>query len=111
MPTEGEKRLATARCAQHRVNVCGVYMEGPPGSHALVCRDAKNVITGAVRLVAPDGSLLVEGACVANVPTGAWIWWRAGQVENVMGYDHGMARGVMLDRPGGVYRSDVLLEP
>jgi hypothetical protein len=110
LPTDAERRQAAARCAQHRVKVCGVQMEGPPGSQAQLCRDPKKLVTGAVRLVAPDGSVLVEGACVANVPTGAWIWWRAGRVEHVIGYDGGRARGVVLDHANGVYRSDVLLE-
>jgi hypothetical protein len=110
LPTDAERRQAAARCAQHRVTICGVYMEGAPGSQALVCRDSKNQITGGVRLVAPDGSVVVEGACMADVPTGAWIWWRAGQVEAVSGYDAGQARGVLLYRPNGIYRTELLLD-
>jgi hypothetical protein len=45
---------------------------------------------------------------VRSVPTGAWVAWRAGEIETVMGYDGGRDRGVVIERHDGMYRSNVL---
>lgn len=83
-------------------------MEGPPGSQAVVCRDPQRTFTGPVQLVAPDRSVITEGACVGSVPTGAWVAWRAGEIQRVTGFDGGRERGVAIERSDGKYRSNVL---
>lgn len=112
MPTEREKERARVlqqdRCLQHRIMACGVLMVGPAGSEAVICRDPQQKFTGPVQLVAPDRTVVTEGACIRSVPTGAWVAWRAGSIETVTGYDGGRDRGVVIERNNGKYQSIVL---
>jgi len=84
-----------------------VDLVAPAGSYALTCRDARAAITG-VRLVAPDGSVIAEGACARSSATGAWIWWSEGRIETVRGYQDGHGIGLSLQRRDTGYETGFL---
>lgn len=92
------------KCRQDRIKVCGVDLVGPAGSYALTCRDAQGAITG-VRLVAPDGSVVAEGACDRFRADGAWIWWREGRIQMMIGYRNGDKVGLHLSGRGSGYET------
>ena len=62
------------------ITLCGIAFEAPAGSHALVCRGADKRLDGPVEVVAPDGSLLVQGYCVQGFPAGTWLEWKHGEL-------------------------------
>ncbi|MBL8620235.1 MAG: hypothetical protein JNK64_03000 [Myxococcales bacterium] len=62
------------------IALCGIAFEAPAGSHALVCRGADKRLDGPVEVVAPDGSLLVQGFCVEGFPAGTWLEWKHGEL-------------------------------
>jgi len=68
------------RCGHESIVLCGFFAAGPPGSYALSCRDATGSLTGGVRFVAPDGSVLTEGTCDRGRAIGAWLWWSDGRL-------------------------------
>jgi hypothetical protein len=76
-----------AMCARSRLVTCGQRLIGPPGSHGLICRDARGAITGPVQLVAPDRSVIAEGTCEGNRPTGTWYFWSDRRLVGQIGFD------------------------
>jgi hypothetical protein len=81
-------------CLVTGVSACHIGIAGPPGSYALVCRDDQGTISGPVRLVAPDSSLIAGGGCEHSVAIGAWLTWADGQLASAVAYDHGIKRGI-----------------
>lgn len=87
-------------CFLTGVVACHVGMAGPPGSTALVCRDDQGTLSGPVRLVAPDSSVIMEGDCEHSVAIGAWFSWADGHLASAVAYDQGVKRGleILVDR-------------
>jgi hypothetical protein len=67
-PTRGGRLLEP--CV-HGIRVCGVDTRAPEGSRALACGGNDGRRHGPVEVIAPDGSLLVQGFCVHGDPVGA----------------------------------------
>lgn len=84
-------------CILTGVVACHVGMYGPPGSIASFCRDSGGTISGAVRLVAPDASIVEEGSCDQSLATGAWFVWAGGHLAWAVAYDRGVKRGMEIE--------------
>jgi len=80
---------------------CHINLSGPagspPGSIASFCRDADGTISGAIRLIAPDASIITEGACEQSLAIGAWLSWADGHLAWAGAYEHGVKRGVEIE--------------
>ncbi|CAN5176166.1 hypothetical protein BH11MYX1_BH11MYX1_51420 [soil metagenome] len=90
-----------AVCNFPRVIACHINLSGPagspPGSIASFCRDADGTISGAIRLIAPDTSIITEGACEKSLAIGAWLSWTDGHLAWGGAYEHGVKRGVEIE--------------
>ncbi|MBK9035470.1 MAG: hypothetical protein IPL61_30140 [Myxococcales bacterium] len=62
------------------IALCGTAYRAPEGSHVLACRAADQRFDGPVEVVAPDGSLLLQGYCVEGDPAGTWFDWKHGEL-------------------------------
>lgn len=90
-------RDARQPCYTLGVNACGGALTGPAGSYVLLCRDTEGSFSGPVRVVAPDGSVVIEGDCDHSAPVGAWFRWAGGHLEGAAGYERGQQRGVVIE--------------
>lgn len=93
----------TPPCYRVTVVLCGVPVEGTWGSYTVTCRDEQDQPTGTAQLVAPDGSVLVEGACDHGHAIGAWFWWSFGQLESASAIVDRQPVGLHLVRSNGKY--------
>jgi len=95
-------------CARVGVILCGQYADGPYGSYALTCRDAQDQATGAARLVAPDGSVLVDGACDHGRAIGTWFRWEWGRLVSAVAIADDRAFGLQMLWDGSAYHYEVV---
>ncbi len=87
------------------ISLCGMAFRAPAGSRALVCRGADKRLDGPVEVVAADGSLLLQGYCVAGFAAGTWLEWEHGELARTRrGWDTAPAtmahEGVRYTAPG-----------
>jgi hypothetical protein len=76
------------------LSICRVFVPAPEGSEALACGDADGRSDGPVEVVAPDGSLVVQGFCVHGDPRGLWLWWQHGQLVSTWTFEIIGAQGL-----------------
>lgn len=84
------------------LSICRMQMEAPEGSRALGCRDSEGRRHGPIEVVAPDGSLLVQGFCAAGVPVGLWLWWHHGALSLTRSFtrEGELSEGLEYRKPG-----------
>jgi len=107
-PSRGRRPLEP--CV-HGISICGVEVRAPEGSRALACGDADGRRHGPAEVVAPDGSLLVQGFCVHGAPVGAWLWWQQGQLAATRTFEMAGAEGVLYIAPDTYTYGDFKLVP
>ena len=92
-------------CKPAPVYVCGFATDPPANSYVLSCRDSDNELTGGARVVAPDGSVVAEGACEHGEAIGAWLWWSGGRLVSAASMVDGVRVGLGLYWNDGRYRN------
>lgn len=98
-------RTEMKRCTRESLVLCGFFVEGPPGSYALSCRDGEGNVTGSARFVAPDGSVLAEGSCDRGRALGAWLWWSGHRLVRAVATVDNVSLGLELDWKDGEYHA------
>ena len=94
-------------CNRSSALLCGQDVEGPYGSYVLACNNANDQPHGAARLVAPDGSVLVEGACDHGRAVGTWYWWSFGRLAGAVTIVDGQQLGLRVFWSDGGYGHSV----
>jgi len=92
------------RCGTLGIVLCDHFAEVPTGSYALMCRDPGGELTGGARLVAPDGSVVTEGACDHGGAIGARLSWSGGRLIGVSSMANRMPVGLGLFWQDGRYQ-------
>ena len=96
-PTRADRARA-ATPPKVGIHLCGAW-EGVDGAEMVACRAPDGRFHGPVEMIAPDGSVVLQGWCEHGRPLGLWLSWRAGALVRIDSFTQQPSRGLQLHDP------------